>query len=166
MLRLIATEWLPTKLKPKPGLLPTLLLLANYLQLFYFLIFCLFLFQSQSFHLTLICFFLQSSCSCLDIYSHLRLIILLILLLNLLLLLCILNRLFCNFCRSRLVLKRVSIKALTFLQTLCFLLCLCRTCTFNIWFSLRLWLVMNWGFWNNCLLLLWTWTTHFEFLFL
>lgn len=25
MLRLIATEWLPTKLKPKPGLLPTLL---------------------------------------------------------------------------------------------------------------------------------------------
>lgn len=114
------------------------LLLANNLQLFYFLIFCLFLFQSQSFHLTLICFFLQSSCSCLDIYSHLRLIILLILLLNLLLLLCILNRLFCNFCRSRLVLKRVSIKALAFLQTLCFLLCLCRTCTFNIWFSLRL----------------------------
>ena len=67
------------------------LLLANNLQLSYFFILRLFLFQSLSFHLTLICFLLQCFCSRLNIDIHLRLIILLILLLNKLLLLCILH---------------------------------------------------------------------------
>ena len=135
------------------------LLLANYLQLSDFIIFCLFFLLS--FHLTLICFFLQSSCSSLYIINYLRLIILLNLLLDQLLLLCNLNRLFCNLCWSWLVLKRFCIKALIWLQSLCFLFYKCWTRTFNIWLCLRSFWLFNFRFNYYWLFLFGTLCTHF-----